>query len=289
MNYAEWLPLKRVAMRSPEEVVNDQNDIAAQWRALNYLDPPDLEEAVREHAVFRATLQDCGVEIVDLKMGRGLSLDGIYVRDTGLSVPGGVIVARMGKGAREPEPRVLTDLLIAAQIPIAGTIFAPGTLEGGDCVWIDEQTLLIGRTYRTNDDGIRQVREILGPGFTVLSFELPHYKGPDDVFHLMSVLSPVARNAAVVYRPLMPIPLVEFLLARDIRLLDVPDQEFFAMGCNVLALGNQKVVAVAGHPQIRASLDRAGFDVLEISGTHICHPGQGGPTCLTLPLHRASD
>src|SRR4030095_5940987 len=101
----------------------------------------------------------------------------------------------------------------------------PGQLEGGDVVWLDSGTIVVGRGYRTNDEGVRQVREILGWSIDeMIVVQLPHWQGPDDVFHLMSILSPVDDNLAVVYSPLMPVPLPERLLARGMQVLHVPDE-----------------------------------------------------------------
>ena len=115
---------------------------------------------------------------------------------------------------------------------------------------------------------------------------LPHYKGPEDVFHLMSILSPVDTNIAVVYSPLMPIAFRDYLLSRNIHLIEVPDEEFESMGCNVLALEPGVCPMVEGNPKTRLMLEEAGCKVIVYKGHEISVKGGGGPTCLTRPLYR---
>jgi N-dimethylarginine dimethylaminohydrolase len=175
-------------------------------------------------------------------------------------------------------------------VPVLGRIEAPGSVEGGDVAWLDQHTLAIGRTYRTNADGIRQMRELLTPiGVKVLEVQLPHYKGPSDVFHLMSIFSPVAKDLAVVYSPLMPIVFREELVKRGYQLVEVPDLEFESMGCNVLAIGPRQCIIVKGNETTKARLLQAGCTVLEYEGQEISYKGGGGPTCLTRPLWRKAE
>jgi N-dimethylarginine dimethylaminohydrolase len=169
---------------------------------------------------------------------------------------------------------------------IAGRIEPPGRLEGGDVLWLDARTLVVGRGYRTNGEGIRQLRAILGSRVDVIEVPLPHWQGQHDVMHLMSLISPVDHGMAVVYSRLLPVPFREWLLDRGIHLVEVPDEEFDSMGTNVLALAPRRCLMLAGNPRTRAALERAGADVLEYEGTEISVKGAGGPTCLTRPLER---
>ncbi len=194
----------------------------------------------------------------------------------------------MGKPARENEPAAQRRAFEALGITVAGAIEPPGQIEGGDVVWFDERTVAVGRGYRTNDAGIEQFRDLLGPGVDVIVVPLPHYRGPADVFHLMSIVSPVDEEAAVVYSPLMPVPFREWLCARGIRPIDVPDEEFDSMGTNVLALAPSRCVMLEGNPVTRARLEAAGVDVTVYAGSEISLKGGGGPTCLTRPLERAA-
>jgi N-dimethylarginine dimethylaminohydrolase len=171
-------------------------------------------------------------------------------------------------------------------VAIAGRIEPPGRLEGGDVIWLDPRTVVVGRGYRTNADGIRQLRAILGTRVEVVEVPLPHWHGPHDVMHLMSLISPIDHGMAVVYSRLLPVPFREWLLDRAIHLVEVPDEEFDSIGTNVLALAPRRCLMLAGNPRTRAALERAGADVVEYEGTEISVKGAGGPTCLTRPLER---
>ncbi len=289
MNFAplnEFGPLRRVALRRPQESFIDQPAIDGQWRALNYTAPPDMARAIAEHDRLAAILREAGAEIDFLPADPSLGLDSIYVRDAAIVAPSGLVLCNMGKPARSAEPGVNGRALAQAGVPVAGAIADNGRIEGGDLVWLDDRTLAVGRTYRTNDDGIRQLKALVGSRVEVIVAAMPHYRGPSDVFHLMSVLSPLDHDLALVYSPLMPIPFRERLLARGIRLVEVPDAEFDSMGCNVLALAPRRCLMVSGNPLTRAALEQAGVSVIEYDGMEISTKGQGGPTCLTRPLQR---
>lgn len=289
MNFAplnEFGPLRRVALRRPQESFIDQPAIDGQWRALNYTAPPDMARAIAEHDRLAAILREAGAEIDFLPADPSLGLDSIYVRDAAIVAPSGLVLCNMGKPARSAEPGVNGRALAQAGVPVAGAIADNGRIEGGDLVWLDDRTLAVGRTYRTNDDGIRQLKALVGSRVEVIVAAMPHYRGPSDVFHLMSVLSPLDHDLALVYSPLMPIPFRERLLARGIRLVEVPDAEFDSMGCNVLALAPRRCLMVSGNPLTRAALEQAGVSVIEYDGMEISAKGQGGPTCLTRPLQR---
>jgi N-dimethylarginine dimethylaminohydrolase len=193
----------------------------------------------------------------------------------------------MGKPERRGEPAAQEVAFRQLGIPVLGAIAAPGTLEGGDVVWLDERTIAVGRGYRTNDAGIRQLRELLGDLIDeMIVVPLPHWRGPGDVFHLMSIVSPIDRDLSVVYSPLMPVPFRERLLERGMALVEVPDEEFASMGANILAVAPRRCLALRGNPVTRRRLEAAGAEVLEYDGANISSAGGGGPTCLTRPLRR---
>jgi N-dimethylarginine dimethylaminohydrolase len=192
----------------------------------------------------------------------------------------------MGKSQREGEPDAQGIAFAGWKMPLVGAIRAPGTLEGGDVVWLDERTVAIGRGYRTNDEGIRQFAALVGDDVEVMTVGLPHWRGPDDVFHLMSILSPVDADLAVVYSPLMPVAFRDLLRDREMTFIEVPDGEFDTMGANVLAVAPRSCVMVAGNPRTRTLLEAAGAEVTVYDGGEISLKGGGGPTCLTRPLIR---
>ena len=209
------------------------------------------------------------------------------MRDASVVCERGVILCSMGKPQRAWEPRAQGEAFAAWGIPVIGEIRRPGKLEGGDVVWLGRRSVAVGRGYRTNAEGIAQFRALLGDAIDeLIEVPLPHWRGPGDVFHLMSIISPVADDLAVIYSPLMPVPFRELLLERGIVPVEVPDEEFEAMGANVLALEPRRCVMVAGAPRTRTLLERAGAEVIVYAGDEISLKGGGGPTCLTRPLVR---
>ncbi|MGC3946089.1 MAG: arginine deiminase family protein [Chryseolinea sp.] len=286
--HSEYGELRSVYIKHPREAMVDQLRIASTWEELNFLSPPDLSAAMTEYAAFESLLKISPAEIQYLPFHKDVTMDSMYCRDASLATDFGMILCNMGKQARKPEPAACQVAFETSGMTILGMIEAPGTLEGGDTAWLDTTTLAVGHTYRTNAEGIRQLKALLEPrGVEVVVAHLPHYRGKSDVFHLMSILSPIDRDLAVVYSPLMPIPFREYLLARGIGLVEVPDAEFDSMGCNVLAIGPRQVVVVDGNPITRSRLIQAGCTVYEYAGGDISVKGGGGPTCLTRPLVRA--
>jgi len=278
--------ISRLILKDPRAAFQSTEAIANQWRDLNFSAPPALDLAVRQYDQFVETLRRSDVRIDFLPAAGETTLDSIYVRDASVAGPSGMVLCRMGKAQRSGEPTAQAAAFATLGIPVAGEISAPGLLEGGDVVWLDGRTLVVGRGYRTNDEGIRQLGRILGPAVDVVTVPLPHHRGRDDVFHLMSIISPVDRNLAVVYSPLMPVPFRELLLERGIRLVEVPPEEFDSMGANVLAIAPRQCVMVTGNPRTRAALEGEGAQVFEYEGSEISHKGGGGPTCLTRPVWR---
>jgi len=282
----EYSTLRRVALRHAHDAFAGPAKIAAEWQALGYPTAPDYSRAETEYEAFAACLAEAGVAVDWLPAGDGLTLDAIYVRDAAVLTPRGLVQCRMGKPARAAEPAAHGDALAGAGLPVAGAIAGGGRLEGGDVVWLDEGTCAVAEGYRTNAEGIRQLAALLGPTVELVVVPLPHYKGPVDVFHLMSIVSPLDADLAVVYSPLMPVPFRERLLARGMTLVEVPDDEFETMACNVLALGPRRAVMLEGNPETRRRLEAAGCAVATYAGTEISVKGAGGPTCLTRPLFR---
>jgi N-dimethylarginine dimethylaminohydrolase len=266
--------------------INDEH-ITKHWEALNYLGKPNIDKALVEYDAFEKILKDNGAQIFYFPEDASVNMDSIYCRDAAIATSKGMIICNMGKEGRINEPAAEQRAFEANGIPVLGVITAPGTLEGGDVAWLDNKTLAVGHTYRTNEEGIRQLTNLLAPlGVTVMSVPMPHYKGPSDVFHLMSVLSPVDNNLAVVYSPLIPIVFRNELIARGYELVEVPDEEFDSMGCNVLALAPRVCLMVKGNPITKSRLEKAGCEVIEYQGAEISVKGGGGPTCLTRPVMR---
>ncbi len=281
-------PLQRVLLKHPRDAWTSDDSIEAQWRVLGYRDRPDLARGAEEFDALADLLRGREIEVALAPRSADTGLDSIYVRDAAVVCDRGAILCRMGKPAREGEPAALEAPLASAGLQVIGRIEAPGTIEGGDVLWLDRRTVAVGRGYRTNAEGIWQLRSLLGGGIDVLEVPLPHWRGPTDVFHLMSIVSPLDHDLALVYSPLMPVPFRETLADRGIQLVEVPEEEFDDMAGNVLALAPRVCLQLSGCERTRRRLEDAGVEVLTYVGAEISGKGCGGPTCLTRTLERGS-
>ena len=270
--------LEHVLVRTPTTVGNFVAD--ARWRE------PDRDALVREHSEFVNLLSSLGCTVHTAQAVDGL-VDAVYMHDPMIMTPHGAILLQMGKRVRQPEPAQIRKDLERIGVPILGELTGSAIADGGDKVWLDAKTLLIGHGYRTNGEGIAQIRKMLAPyGVEVHAFDLPHFQGPDAVLHLMSVLSPISQDKAVVYEPLAPIRLLEFLKSRNITWLTVNDTEVHTQGANILTVEPNVVVLAAGNPEIEGKLRKSGVTVHIFNGANVAVKGDGGPTCLTAPLLR---
>ena len=271
-------PLRRVLVRRPT-VTGDF--AAADWRQ------PDPALLTRQHEQFCALLSGlgCAVEVADPLPGL---VDSTYLRDPGLMTGRGAVLFQMAKPVRAAEPGHLGAALAAAGVPVIGRLTGAARTDGGDYIWLDEQTLLAGRSYRTNAEALRQLAGILAAeGVRVESVDLPHDRGPEHVLHLMSFISPLAGDLALVYPPLAPVALMQTLAGRGVTVLPVPADEYETMACNVLAVRPRQVVMLDGNPRTRAMLETHGCEVHTYPGSEISLNGDGGPTCLTAPIWRS--
>ena len=286
---SETGPIRSLLLKHPRQAWLGQERVRGQWRDLRYTAEPDFARAVDEYDRFVDILRRTVPDVRFLPEDAGTGLDSIYVRDAALVTERGLVLCRMGKAQRRGEPGAVGDFAGKAGWPVLGAIREPGTLEGGDVVWLDEKTLAVGHGYRTNAEGIRQLREMTA-GFVreVIDVPLPHWDGPGDVLHLMSMLSPVDHGRLLVYSRLLPVPFRQRLLEGGFELIEVPDGEYATMATNVLALAPGKCLALEGNPRTRALLEKAGIEVLTYAGGEISVKGAGGPTCLTRPLARTA-
>ena len=273
-----WGALERVLVRRPLPAD------AGRWREVGWRAQPDVAAAAREHEELCALLEEAGAEVVVSEHDAG-NPDAIYVYDPTLVGRNGAVLLRPGKEARRREPDATAAVLAEAGVPVVGRVDAPATVEGGDTVWLDDTTLLVGIGHRTSPAALDALRPLL-PGVELIAFDLPHWNGADEVMHLMSFLSPLDRDLAVVYPRIAPTRLMWLLADRGIRVVEVPDDEFVSMGPNVLALGPRRALALDGNDETRRRMERAGVDVVVYRGDEISHKGDGGPTCLTRPLLR---
>ena len=282
--------IKSLLLKHPKEAFVNQENIQAQWKELNYSAPPDYGRAIEEYDEFVRLLERFIPEIHFLPADDRTGLDYIFVHDSLVITDKGALLCRMGKEKRQGEPLAAEEFIKELGIPPLGSISGEGKLEGGDLVWIDERTIAVGWGYRTNEEGIRQLKELTSNSVDEYRIvPLPHWEGPGDVMHLMSLISPIRRDLAVVYPRLLPVPFREWLLQREIRLIEVPDSEFETMACNVLAVVPGECIMISGNPQTKRLLEEAGIHVYEYEGEEISRKGAGGPTCLTRTLLREKD
>ena len=273
-----WGRLERVLVRRPLPAD------AACWEEYGWHGPPDVAAAQAEHEALCLLLEDAGAEVLVSEYDPG-NPDAIYAYDPVLVGDQGAALLRPGKPGRLGEPDGIAGALESAGVPVASRMNAPATAEGGDTVWLDHDTLLVGHGYRTGSAGVDALRDAF-PDADVVSFDLPHWNGAGEVMHLMSFISPLDRDLALVYPRLAPVRLLELLAERGIAVVEVPDGEFATMGPNVLALGPRRALALEGNDETRRRLERAGVDVVTYRGDEISRKGDGGPTCLTRPILR---
>jgi N-dimethylarginine dimethylaminohydrolase len=251
--------------------------------AHGFLHAVDLDLAQHEHDAFTALLRQLGVVVHELGSD-GPHPDLTYAYDPLLITERGAIPLRSGKPGRRGEEAEIERWVSARGIPTIGRIRAPGTVDGGDTFWLRPDLFCIGRTLRTNDAGARQLAGLVGGDCRV--FDVPYWRGPAELLHLLSVISPVADRLAVVYRPLLPVGLWELLGDLGVRLVTVPDHEFPTLGTNVLAVRPGVCVVADGNPVTRRALEAAGCEVHAYPAQEIGINGSGGPTCLARPILR---
>jgi N-dimethylarginine dimethylaminohydrolase len=269
--------LRRVAVRPPST--------RGHYAVAHWAQPLDMDRLLDQHERFVALLDKLGCALEVLPPADDMP-DACFVYDPAFVVGRGVIELRGAKVVRQGEPPLLATQLENLGVPIVGRLVAPATADGGDMFWLDNQTLAVGRTYRTNQAGIDQLRAILEPqGVTVQSFDMPHDLGPAYCLHLMSVVSPVRGDLAVVYERLAPVALIQALQERGIEIVSVPEEDYLSLGCNVLAVAPGVVVMAQGNDATAKALRDHGVEVHTYEASEI-NKGEGGPTCLTRPILR---
>jgi N-dimethylarginine dimethylaminohydrolase len=278
-------PLKRVLMRSAGSAMR-----GADRETWHYGPGFDPERAARQHQALAGLVEASGASIEWLDDVQDGLADSVFTHDPSLVTDYGAIILSMGKALRRAEPSLHEAAYRRMGVPILGRVEEPGTVEGGDCVWVDAKTLAIGRGVRTNQHGIQQVANLLAPlGIEVYGYDLPLWHGEDACLHLMSVISPLADDLALVYAPLLPAAFYQMLKARGIGLVYGDAEEFHAshgLSLNVLPTAPRQVIAVAGFPKTKAAMEAAGCAVEPFEADALCIACEGGPTCLTRPVLR---
>ena len=284
LKFDEYSKIAQVAVRHAKNAFVSDEKLASEWQALRFHDRPDMEASMAEYEGFLALL-GCD-EVIELPAADTLTIDSIYTRDSILVSPKGLIVCNMGRASRTPEAAANAAVYAQLGHTVAGQITSPGTLEGGDFIWLDEHHAAVGLGPRTNEEGIRQLQDILGTEVELFVVELPDPDHPDDVLHLMSIISPLDKDLALIYRPFMPQDFILWLQQQGIAFVDVPEEEYLPMGCNVLAMAPRSALMLENLPGVKARLEAAGCTVVTYTGSEISRKGEGGPTCLTRPLQR---
>lgn len=275
-------PLRRVLVKRPEAAFAVADP--ARW---HYTGRPNLELAWQEHDTLANILRRAGAEVIYHNEAQPERADAIFVHDPALVTGRGAIILSMGKALRRGEEAAMARRFEALGIPIHYTLHGQARAEGGDLLWLDEHTLAVGQGFRTNAAGLRQLQEALaGLAVELIPFDLPYYRGPAACLHLMSLISLVDERVAVVYLPMLPVRLWQYLQERAFRLVEVPAEEFETLGTNVLALAPGQCLMLEGNPITQRRLAEAGCEVLTYRGHEISLKAEGGPTCLTRPLLR---
>ncbi|WP_285399088.1 arginine deiminase family protein [Lysinibacillus sp. fls2-241-R2A-57] len=282
-----YAPLKHVIVKHPKDAFRGQEHLSDEWKTFNYLSEPNYNEALREYAEFTSILEKYVEKIDYLPESEEVGLDSLYAHDPVKFTPKGAIILKSGKKLRQPEAAVYKAFLQEKGIPVIGELTGDAVSDGGDIVWLDDRTLVVGRGYRTNDEAIRQLKDMTADivdEFIVV--QLPHDLGEAECLHLMSFISMVDKDLAVVHSRLMPVFFRQMLIDRGIQLVEVPKDEYDALGCNVLALAPRVCIIPNGNPMTKQQLLEAGATVYEYKGNEITVKGTGGPTCLTCPVVR---
>jgi N-dimethylarginine dimethylaminohydrolase len=277
-------PLRRVLVRRPDDAFGNADP--ALW---HYVTRPDLEKAKSEHDALVHILEEAGCDVIPHQISMPDHADAIFTHDPVIVTDEGSIILRMGKDQRRGEEAAIATTLEEAGVPTLATLEGEATAEGGDLMWLDHDTLAVGRGYRTNAEGLRQLTAALRPlGVETVEVQLPYGNGPISCLHLMSLISMLDHDLAVVHLPLLPVPFVELLSDRGIGMVEVPDEEYPTMGPNVLALAPRRCLMIEGNPVTKRRLEAAGCEVLTYRGEELSLKAEGGPTCLTRPILRST-
>ncbi|MFK9092205.1 dimethylarginine dimethylaminohydrolase family protein [Bacillus salipaludis] len=280
--------LTTVIVKHPKDAYLNQEHLRNEWKKFNYINEPDFMKAQHEYEEFLSIMRQHVEQIEFLPASEQVGLDSLYAHDPVKFTKSGAIILKSGKKLRQPEAGVYKGFLQEKKIPILGELTGDAVADGGDLVWLDDRTLLVGRGYRTNDEAICQIKEMTKELVDeCIVVQLPHDQGEEECLHLMSFISIVDENLAVVYSRLMPVFLRQLLIKRGFQLIEVPDDEYGRLGCNVLALAPRVCVMVSGSHNTKQQLIEAGATVYEYEGNEISYLGTGGPTCLTCPVSRA--
>ena len=279
--------IESILIKRPEQAFISQDNLNEDYEKYCYFGCPNYEKTLAEYETFEKIIKENVENVYYLPQDQRAGLDSIYTHDPLKITSKGAIYFPMGKELRSKEFMATEEFLKSIGVPTLGYIKSPGKMEGGDVVWLDEKTVAIGRGYRTNDEGICQFKELVKDIVDeVIVVPMPHGDGVDACLHLMSIISLIADDLAVVYSKYMPVFFRELLIERNIKLIEVNDKEYDYLGSNVLALAPKVCLVLDGNPEIKQKLIHEGCTVYSYQGQELSFRGTGGPTCLTRPITR---
>ena len=284
--FNEYSSFKEVAIRSAKNSFINSDKLDNEWKSLRFHSKPDFEEAINEYSEFENLIISSAQDIIYLPEDNNLTIDSIYVRDSILVSPKGLIICNMGRKSRTSEAFACSEVYESKGYKIAGKIDPPGTIEGGDVIWIDNNHVAVGLGPRTNQEGINQLKNILGNDVNLETVQLPAPNHPEDVLHLMSIISPIDNDLSLIYRKFMPVSFINWLENLGMKFVEVSDTEYDKMGCNILACAPRSVIMLDDISSVKIKFENEGCTVKTYTGNEISRKGEGGPTCLIRPLIR---
>ena len=277
--------LATVGMLKPMKAL--KNADPNKWNYGNSFDPNKID---RNYSSFTKILTDLDVKILWMTCENNEIADSIFTYDASFMTSKGAILLSPGKPLRKGEEKIHEAFYKKNNIPIIGKLSGSAIAEGGDMFWLDNETLVIGKGFRTNQQGIDQIKGVMNTyNVKVVPFDLPFFRGPESCLHMMSLISLVDEKKALIYNSLLPIGLVQLLEKKGYNLIKAPEDEFISsegLNINVLAIKPGECVMISGFPKTKKALERSGVNVHTFEGNSLCIGCEGGPTCLTRPILR---
>lgn len=253
-----------------EEVINTVQKRYAE-------DNIDVTKALKQHKAFTDTLKQQGIEVISLP-AKSEFPEQVFTRDIGFTIGTRVFISEMASPIRQGEENVLREWVGTKGIPFQK--MTAGSIEGGDVV-VDGNRVFVGVSHRTNHDAINFLEKQL-PGYDVI-------RVPFDAscLHLDCVFTIVSPTHALIYPDALSQE-ARNILKKHYTLMAVEKEEQFAMGTNVLAIGDGKIISLPQNNLVNDKLKANGFDVIEIDFSEIIKSG-GSFRCCTMPLTRTPE
>jgi len=240
----------------------------------------DLQLLQEQHDRLTDALRREGVDVVELLPAEDSRPDRVFTRDLGAVIPGGIILSRFALYIRYGETPAALQAAARLGMPVLGMVQGHGYMEGGSFTLVHEKLALVGRSERVNDEGIRQLRQLLA----MQEIELAAVDLPASLIHLDEAFVMVDRDKALVDIGILPYWLLEKLQRQGIQLLQV-DPRDPPLTVNCLALSPARVLFPASGKHTAELLAKHGMTVVPLDVSELVKLG-GGIHCATLPLIR---